>query len=113
MNAPGPDSWPNERLLPPRVKMAAPHLALGGALAVSSGAADAAAGVPGSRRLPGPLPSSSVVIEMSAAQVLVRLPVVEDVEGGPRRDGRQAGLADLQLLEVGVDRGAGAAMTGG
>lgn len=93
--------------------MAARHLALGGALAVSAGAADAAARVPGSRWLPGPLSSGTVVIEMPAAQVFVRLPVVEDVERGARRHGRQAGLADLQLLKVGVDRGAGATMTSG
>lgn len=93
--------------------MAVLYLALGCALAVPTGAADAGTRVPGSRWLPGPLSSGTVVIEMPAAQVFVRFPVVEDVERGARRDGRQAGLADLQLLEVGVDRGVGPTLTSG
>lgn len=90
---------------------ALPHLALRCALAVSSEAAGAAAGVPGARRLPGPLSGGPVVVEMPAAQVFVGLPVAKDVEGGAGGDGRQAGLRDLQLLEVSVDRRVGPALT--
>lgn len=88
-----------------------PHLALRCALAVSPEAAGAAAGVPGARRLPGPLSGGPVVVEMPAAQVFVGLPVAKDVEGGAGGDGRQAGLRDLQLLEVSVDRRVGPALT--
>lgn len=85
--------------------MSLPHLTLGGALAVSSdAAAGAAAGVPGARRFPGALTAGPVVVEMPAAQVFVGLPVAQDVERGAGGDGRQAGLRDLQLLEVSVDR---------
>lgn len=62
------------------------------------------AGVPGSRRLPGPLIRGAVVVEVSAGLVLIGLPVAQDVEGAARRHRRQAGLGDLQLLEVGVYR---------
>lgn len=48
---------------------------------------------------------------MPAAQVFVGLPVAQDVERGAGGDGRQAGLRDLQLLEVGVDRRVGPALT--
>lgn len=89
------------------------YLALGGALAVSPAAADAGARVPGPWRLPGTLAGGAVVVEMPAAQVFVGFPVVEDVQGGAGGDGRKAGLADLQLLEVGVDRRVGPAVTGG
>lgn len=89
------------------------YLTLGCAQAVYSGAADAATCVPGSRWLPGTLSSGTVVIEVPAAQVFVCFPVIEDVKRGVRRHGWQAGLADLQFLKVGVDRGAGPTMTGG
>lgn len=39
------------------------------------------------------------------------LPVAQDVKRGAGGDRRQAGLRDLQLLEVGVDRRVGPAMT--
>lgn len=93
------------------VGLSIPHLTLCGALAVSSDAAGAAAGVPGARWLPGPLSGGTVVIEMSATQVFVGLPVAQDVERGAGGDGRQAGLRDLQLLEVGVDRRVRPALT--
>lgn len=80
-----------------------PHLTLCSALAVRTETASAAAGVPGARRFPGPLPGGAVVVEMSAAQVFVGLPVACNVEGRAGGDGRQVGLGDLQLLEVGVD----------
>lgn len=89
------------------------YLALGPAQAVSWDTADAGAFVPGPGRLPRALPSGAVVIEMAAAQVFVRLPVVEDVKRGTRRDRGQAGLADLQLLEVGVNRRVGTTMSAG
>lgn len=89
------------------------YLTIGCALAVSSGAADAGTCVPGTRWLPGTLSSGMVVIEMPATQVFVRFPVIEDMERGARRDGWQAGLADLQLLKVGVDWGVGPTMTSG
>lgn len=41
------------------------------------------------------------------------LPVAQDVERRAGGDGRQAGLGDLQLLEVGVDRGVGPALACG
>lgn len=88
-----------------------PHLTLRCALAVSADTAGAATGVPGARRLPGPLSGGTVVVEMPAAQVFVGLPVAQDVEGGARGDGRQAGLGDLQLLEVSVDGRVGPART--
>ena len=50
---------------------------------------------------------------MPAAQVFVRLPVIEEVERGARGDGWEAGLAELQLLKVGVDRGVGPPRTTG
>lgn len=87
-----------------------PHLVLHRPLTVSTEAAGAAAGVPGARRLPCPLPGGPVVVEMSPAQVFVGLPVAQDVERRAGGDGRQAGLGDLQLLEVGVDRRVGAAL---
>lgn len=72
-----------------------PYLTLHCALAVSSDAASASARVPGAWRLPGALPRGAVVVEMSAAQVFVGLPVAQDVERGAGGDGRQAGLRDL------------------
>lgn len=88
-----------------------PHLALRGALTVSpDAAAGAAAGIPGARRFPGALAACPVVVEMPSAQVFVGLPVTQDVERGARGDGRQAGLRDLQLLEVSVDRRVGPAL---
>lgn len=91
-----------------------PHLALHRALAVSpDAAAGAAARVPGARRLPGALPGGAVVVEMPAAQVLVRLPVTQDVQRGAGGHGGQVGLGDLQLLEVGVDRRVGPALACG
>lgn len=92
-----------------------PHLALRRALAVSpdAAAAGAAARVPGARRLPGALPGGAVVVEVPAAQVLVRLPVAQDVQRGAGGHGGQVGLGDLQLLEVGVDRRVGPALTCG
>lgn len=89
------------------------YLALRCALAVSSDTAGAAAGVSGTRRLPGALAAGPVVVEVPAAQVFVGLPVAQDVERGAGGDGRQTGLGDLQLLEVGVDRRVGAARTRG
>lgn len=68
------------------------------------------AGVLGSRRLPGPLLGGAVVVEVSAAGVLVGLPVTQNVEGGARGDGRRCRLGDLQFLEVGVDGRLGAAL---
>lgn len=48
---------------------------------------------------------------MPAAQVFVSLPVAQYVERWTGGDGRQTGLWDLQLLEVGVDRRVGPALT--
>lgn len=56
-----------------------PYLAICRALAVSSAAADAAARVPRAWRLPGAFSRGAVVVEMSAAQVFVGLPVTQDV----------------------------------
>lgn len=50
------------------------------AVALSPGAPRA--GVPCSRRFPGPLLGGAVVVEVPAALVLVGLPVAQDVEGG-------------------------------
>ena len=91
-----------------------PHLRLHRArLGLSPAAAGAAEGVAGAGRLPGALPGGAVEVEVPAAQVLVGLPVPEHVQRGGGRDGRQAGLGDLQLLEVGVDRRVGAALARG
>lgn len=70
----------------------------------------ARAAVLGSRRLPGPLLGGAVVVEVSAAGVLVGLPVTQNVEGGAGGDGRWCCLGDLQFLEVGVDGRLGAAL---
>lgn len=86
------------------------HLALHHALAVSS---DAAAGVAGARRLPGALASGAVVVKVPAAQVPVGLPVAQNMERRSAGDGGYAGLGDLQLLEVGVDRRVRPARTNG
>lgn len=80
-------------------------------MAVSPNAAGAAAGVPGPWRFPGALSGPPVVVEEPAAQVFVGLPVAQDVERRGGGDGRQAGLRDLQLLEVGVDRRVRPALT--
>lgn len=93
------------------ISLSIPHLTLQCALAVRSETAGAAAGVPGARWLPGPLSGGTVVVEMPPAQVFVGLPVAQDVEGGAGGDGWQAGLRDLQLLEVGVDRRVGSTLT--
>lgn len=77
------------------------HLTLHHALAVSSDAAD---GVAGARRLPGALSGGAVVVEVPAARVPVGLPIAQNVERRSGGDRRNAGLGDLQLLEVGVDR---------
>lgn len=100
---------------PPKDYPPIPHLAFRRALTVSpdAAAAGAAARVPGARRLPGALPSGAVVVEVPAAQVLVRLPVAQDVQRGAGGHGGQVGLGDLQLLEVGVDRRVGPALTCG
>lgn len=92
---------------------APPHLAPRRALAVSPGAAGAATGVPGAGRLPGPLATRSVVVEMPAAEVFVSLPVAQDMQRRAGGDCWQAGLRELQLLEVGVNRRVGAALTRG
>lgn len=60
-------------------------------------------GVLGSWWLPGPLLGGAVVVEVSAAGVLVGLPVTQNMEGGARGDRRWCRLGDLQFLEVGVD----------
>lgn len=86
-----------------------PYLrALSRAVALSSGAP--AAGVFGSGRLPGPLLGGAVVVEVPAVLVLVGLPVTQNMEGGAGGERGHVGLADLQFLEVGVDRGLGAAL---
>lgn len=72
------------------------------AVALSSGAPRA--GVPGPGRLPGPLLGGAVVVEVPAVLVLVGLPVAQRVDGRAGGIRRQAGLGDLQFLEVGVNR---------
>lgn len=47
---------------------------------------------------------------MPAVLVLVGLPVAQHVEGGAGGKRGLVGLGDLQFLEVGVDRGLGAAL---
>lgn len=88
----------------------APYLTLGSGLAVSTDAADATACVPGSWWLPGSFSSSTIVVKMPATQVFVGLPVTQDVNRRSGWDRWQAGLADLQLLEVGVDWRVGSAL---
>lgn len=87
------------------------HLTLHCALAVPSDTAGATTRVSGARRLPGALSGGAVVVEMPATQVFVGLPVAQDVKRGAGWDGWQAGLRDLQLLQVGVDRWVGPALT--
>lgn len=77
------------------------YLTLHHALAVSPDAAD---GVAGTRRLPGTFSGGAVVVEVPAARVPVGLPVAQNVERRAGGNRRHAGLGDLQLLEVGVDR---------
>lgn len=83
-----------------------PHLALR-PLFICLEAAGAAAGVSGAWRFPGSLFSGPVVVEEPSTRVLVCLPVPQVVERRAQGDGRQAGLTDLQLLKVGVDRRVG------
>lgn len=71
-------------------------------MALSSGAPRA--GVPGPGGLPGPLLGGAVVVEVPAVLVLVGLPVAQCVDWGAGGIRRQAGLGDLQFLEVGVNR---------
>lgn len=109
-----PDAKTRTKKLPhPGVGTGSLYLALGRARAISMDAADAGARIPASWGLPRALPSGTVVIEMPAAQVFVRLPVIEDVKRGARRDRRQAGLADLQLLEVRVNGRVGTTVSAG
>ena len=77
------------------------------AVALSSGAP--CAGVSGPGWLPGPLLGGAVVVEVPAVLVLVGLPVAQRVDGRAGGIRRQAGLGDLQFLEVGVNRRLGAA----
>lgn len=90
-----------------------PHLTLQCPLVFSPDTANAAAGVPAAWGLPGPLSSGAVVVEMPATQVFVRLPVTQNVQRWAGGDGWQTGLWDLQLLQVGVDRRVGPALTCG
>ncbi|KAF3836165.1 hypothetical protein F7725_028723, partial [Dissostichus mawsoni] len=58
-----------------------------------------------------PASGGGPVLAVRLTGVFVGLPVAQDVERGAGGDGWQAGLRDLQLLEVGVDRRVGAALT--
>ena len=86
------------------------YLHLSHAMGVSPTTTGTATSIPCTGRFPRALPGGSVIVEVSTGEVLVGLPVPKDVQWGAGGEGGQAGLGDLQLLEVGVDRGLGPAL---
>lgn len=81
------------------------YLHLSRAMGVSPTTTGTATSIPYAGRFPRALAAGSVIVEVSAGEVLVGLPVPKDVQWGAGGEGGQARLGDLQLLEVGVDRG--------